>query len=85
MVMTRRTIKIDQTGDRLTVEQVDGRRRGLLFSKGPGALGHQWWLSSQLNLPAELKTLGFSDMQIRKALKHLTSGKDTHLEFEMPR
>jgi hypothetical protein len=85
MVMTDRTIKIDQTGDHFTVEQVEGRRRGLLFSKGPGALGYQWWLSPQLNLPAELKKLGCSDMQIRQALKNLTSGKDTHLEFKVPR
>jgi hypothetical protein len=85
MGMTGKTIEINQTGDHFTLEQVEGRRRNVLFSKGPGSLGYQWWLSPQLNLPAELKTLGCSDMQIRQALKHLTSGKDTHLEFKVPR
>ena len=84
--MRDRKLEITQTGNRFTMELVEGGRRCLLFSDKDGAaVNHQWWLNpAMLNLPGALKNWGCSDAQIRQALESLTSGQDTHLTLDLP-
>jgi hypothetical protein len=80
-------IEIIQSDGRFTARRLEyGQTFVLASDKDGGAVGHQWWLNPQVfNLPEEMKTWGCNDAQIRQAIESLTSGKDTHLEFEVPR
>ena len=83
----KRKIEIVQNGNRFTLNMIeDGKQKSLLASDNAGAaLDFSWWLDPTIfKLAEELKTWRCSDAQIREAYQSLLSGRDTHLELDIP-
>lgn len=79
-------IEMVQTGGRFTMNLVEDGVRSVLASDQDGAVvGLSWWLNPTIfDLAAKLRTWKCSDAQIRQAYESLLSGRDTHLEFDLP-
>jgi len=63
----------------------DGRHSVLANNESQADLNYRWWLNPMIfDLVEELRTYWCSDAQIRQAFESLLSGRDTHLEFDLP-
>jgi hypothetical protein len=84
--MRDKKIAITQTGDRFTMELIeDGRRSVLANNESHADLNYRWWLNPMIfDLAEELRTWDCSDAQIRQAYVSLLSGRDTHIELDLP-